>query len=131
MDIPLPVVLLAAAMVHPIVPNGHLSMAEAATSSSTVKPTKRSYTASDVIKTLVLSAKLDTRRVTAMERIFPDMTNSPTRAMKQVRRAARGGDKLPRLINGVVIVQNVQYKYHQSKQFQNMPQTPMGAAHVF
>ena len=131
MDMLQPVFVPAAAMVHPIAPKGHLSMTEMATSSSIAKPTKRSYTASDVIKTLVLSAKLDTRRVTAMERIFPDMTNSPTRAMKQVRRATRGGDKLAGLVNGVVIVQNVQHEYHQSKQFQNMPQTPMGAALVF
>ena len=108
MDMLQPVFVPAAAMVHAIIPKGHLSMAEAATSSSTVKPTKRSYTASDVIKTLVLSAKLDTRRVTVMERIFPDTTNSPVRAMKQVR---RGGDKLPGFVNGVVIAQNVQHKH--------------------
>ena len=74
-------------------PKGHLSRAEGATLNRATKPTIRSYTASDVIRTLVLSATLVTRRVTAIERIFPDIISSAMMAMKQVRSAMRAGDR--------------------------------------
>ena len=74
-------------------PKGHLSKAEAIRPNTDISPIRRSYTASDVIRTLVLSAKLVTRRVTAIERVFPDIISSAMMAMKQVRRAMRTGDR--------------------------------------
>ena len=79
---------------QPALPKAHRSKAEVmAAIESTTKPTKRSYTASDVMRTLVLSAKLVTRRVTVMERILPATMSSPRRVMKQVRRAMMAGDR--------------------------------------
>ena len=74
-------------------PKGHLSKAEAIRPNTDISPIRRSYTASDVIRTLVLSAKFVTRRVTAIERIFPDIISSTMMAMKQVRSAMRAGDR--------------------------------------
>ena len=74
-------------------PKGQLSRADATTLTTAQNPTRRSDTASDVIRILVLSAKLVTRRVTAIERIFPDIISIAMMAMKQVRSAMRAGDR--------------------------------------
>ena len=57
------------------------------------RPRSRSDVANVVIRTLVLSAKLFTRRVTAMERILPPIIISVRTTRKQVRRATRTGDR--------------------------------------
>ena len=48
-------------------------------------PTVKSYNERVVIRTLVLSAKVETPRTTAIERIFPEMISKPMITMKNVR----------------------------------------------
>ena len=104
MDIPKQNVELRENNSQPRSPTGHLSIADAAILSVAKKPIRRSYTASEVIKILVVTAKLETRRVTAIEKIFPDIISSTMMAMKQVRSAMRTGDRPTASVNVEFIV---------------------------